>query len=146
VIGPRAHDSVIVESPLPPTLPVLPQMAAPPPYTTEPKEQPAFEQAQPVYREGDKSTALMTGLGVALSGNLAAGAFVAADMMQDRYLVPPQGAPAGGRFIKEDYFGMWTLFICVCGFPFIALCPVDDRTIYIDPSGKRWVCTEEVPA
>ena len=51
--------------------------------------------------------------------------------------VPP-GAPPGGQWVQDQYIGIITillaLLVCICIF----CCPLDQRTVYLAPDGRKF--------
>ena len=51
---------------------------------------------------------------------------------------PPRGAPEGGIWRVESFWGCTSLMICLLCVPTLC-CPCDERRVYIDPNGKKWI-------
>jgi len=50
----------------------------------------------------------------------------------------PPGAPPGGTWAEESYFGKVTILICLFCFWPIICCPVDKRQVYVAQNGCRY--------
>ena len=57
--------------------------------------------------------------------------------------VPP-GAPPGGYWVEEQYCGLASWLIGIFILPCIACCPVDSRTVYVAPNGRRYYPSGEI--
>ena len=72
------------------------------------------------------------------------GAAAAAPVAVVAGAVPPPGAPPGGRWGQEPYCGPVSLCIfCFLFWP-IVCCPVDSRTVYFAPDGRRYGMAGEI--
>lgn len=50
----------------------------------------------------------------------------------------PPGAPIGGHWVDDKYCGGLTWAIGCCLLPCIVCCPVDSRTVYVAPNGRKY--------
>ena len=56
----------------------------------------------------------------------------------------PPGAPGGGVWVEEQYCGIASWLIGLFILPCIACCPVDTRTVYVAPNGRRYLPCGEI--